>query len=65
MKTSQHTAEQIVKILDQAERMREVDVLKGLLAKSLSIAERRDAVQFLVTKGLSVLRACGLVHLQA
>lgn len=30
----------------------------------MSIAERRDAVHFLVTKGLSVLRACGLVQLQ-
>jgi putative transposase len=30
----------------------------------LSIAERRDAVRFLVTKGLSVLRACVLVQLQ-
>jgi putative transposase len=30
----------------------------------MSIAERRDAVRFLVTKGLSVLRACVLVQLQ-
>ncbi|NJM55170.1 MAG: IS3 family transposase [Verrucomicrobiae bacterium] len=30
----------------------------------MSIAERRDAVRFLVAKGLSVLRACGLMQLQ-
>ena len=30
----------------------------------MSIVERRDAVRFLVTKGLSVLRACVLVQLQ-
>jgi hypothetical protein len=30
----------------------------------MSIAERRDAVRFLVSKGLSVLRACMLVQLQ-
>ena len=30
----------------------------------MSIAERRDAVRFLVAKGLSVLRACVLVQLQ-
>jgi putative transposase len=30
----------------------------------LSIAERRDAVRFLVAKGLSVMRACVLVQLQ-
>ncbi len=30
----------------------------------MSILERRDAVHFLVTKGLSVLRACVLVQLQ-
>lgn len=30
----------------------------------MSIAERRDAVRFLVTKGLSVLRACVLLQLQ-
>jgi putative transposase len=30
----------------------------------LSILERRDAVRFLLTKGLSVLRACVLVQLQ-
>jgi putative transposase len=30
----------------------------------LSIVERRDAVRFLLTKGLSVLRACVLVQLQ-
>lgn len=30
----------------------------------MSIAERRDAVQFLVAKGLSVLRACELMRLQ-
>jgi len=30
----------------------------------MSIVERRDAVRFLVGKGLSVLRACVLVQLQ-
>jgi putative transposase len=30
----------------------------------MSVAERRDAVRFLVTKGLSVVRACVLVQLQ-
>jgi putative transposase len=30
----------------------------------MSIVERRDAVRFLLTKGLSVLRACVLVQLQ-
>jgi putative transposase len=48
-----------------AERMLEVDALKELLAKkSPTIAEQRDAVQFLAMQGISVRRACALVHIQ-
>jgi putative transposase len=47
-----------------AERDLEVDALKELLAKKLTTAEMREAVQFLVTRGLSERRACQLVQVQ-
>ena len=47
-----------------AERMLEVDALKEVLAKKLTVAEQREIVTDLVGYGCSVRRACELAQLQ-